>query len=370
MQYPKINSLWKRADDHSLLEGMYSLEEFALPRYWQVQEKIDGTNIRVHYWMDMYDSAYSKVTIYGRTDESDLPKQIVDHIQGTFGTTQRIGKVFPCREDGTYPNVWLYGEGYGPKIQKGGGNYRKDPGFMLFDVFVEGNCLCPQREQYSVTSTESTMQKGCVSPATSGISEKEIPNGQKEVMSKQKNIMQARKGNSGLERDRENQILSGSTDLRSSSTKKCLTHSKECVQSAGKKKLQGSGENIPGRSQLTTTTKQERFEDCCVGDVTSVYIREKMTSLGSNSPSCTCRSSGWWLEQSAVQRIAKELGIPYAPIIGTMTTDQIVEYVKSKPLSLCSITEQVMEGVICRTDPLLLLRNGKPLMFKLKCKEF
>ena len=33
-------------------------------------------------------------------------------------------------------NGCLYGEGYGPKIQKGGGNYRADQDFVLFDVKV------------------------------------------------------------------------------------------------------------------------------------------------------------------------------------------------------------------------------------------
>jgi hypothetical protein len=32
--------------------------------------------------------------------------------------------------------VTLYGEGYGAKIQKGGGNYRDDQSFRLFDVQV------------------------------------------------------------------------------------------------------------------------------------------------------------------------------------------------------------------------------------------
>jgi len=32
--------------------------------------------------------------------------------------------------------VTLYGEGYGAGIQKGGGNYRAAPGFVLFDVRV------------------------------------------------------------------------------------------------------------------------------------------------------------------------------------------------------------------------------------------
>jgi len=32
--------------------------------------------------------------------------------------------------------VCLYGEGYGAKIQKGGGNYRQDQDFVLFDVKI------------------------------------------------------------------------------------------------------------------------------------------------------------------------------------------------------------------------------------------
>ena len=39
-------------------------------------------------------------------------------------------------EDHKLNQVTLYGEGYGPKIQKGGGNYREDASFVLFDVKI------------------------------------------------------------------------------------------------------------------------------------------------------------------------------------------------------------------------------------------
>ena len=42
----------------------------------------------------------------------------------------RFGEIFP---DGS---AVLYGEGYGAKIQKGGGNYRANQDFVLFDVRV------------------------------------------------------------------------------------------------------------------------------------------------------------------------------------------------------------------------------------------
>lgn len=77
-----------------------------------------------------------------------------------------------------------------------------------------------------------------------------------------------------------------------------------------------------------------------------------------------------WLKQDDVLGIAEKLGIPYAPFIGVMTEEEIVDYIKSKPLSHCSETPQIMEGVICRPVQPLLLRNRNPLLFKLKCKDF
>jgi hypothetical protein len=53
-----------------------------------------------------------------------------------------------------------------------------------------------------------------------------------------------------------------------------------------------------------------------------------------------------------------------------MSEAEVVEFVKSRPLSRCSEVPQMMEGVVCRSDPLVLFRNGKPMMWKLKCKEF
>ena len=79
---------------------------------------------------------------------------------------------------------------------------------------------------------------------------------------------------------------------------------------------------------------------------------------------------GWWLKREDVKTIADQLGIPMVPSLGVMTEAAIVEFVKSYPLSRCSLIPQVMEGVVCRSDPLMLFRNGKPLMWKLKCKEF
>ena len=88
---------------------------------WVFTEKIDGTNVRVQF-------ENSTVVFSGRTDNSQLPSFLVQKLMNLF-PVDKLNSVFPSG------NVCLYGEGYGAKIQKGGGNYIKDGcGFILFDV--------------------------------------------------------------------------------------------------------------------------------------------------------------------------------------------------------------------------------------------
>jgi hypothetical protein len=207
--YPKINSLYKRIEEprdgkRSFIEGQYASEEFDLIKHWQVQEKIDGTNIRVHYH-------HGVVSFDGRKDGSQIPKHLLKFLTEHF-TLERMSNA-KLQDD---QRITLYGEGYGPKIQSCGGNYRSDVGFILYDI----------------------------------------------------------------------------------------------------------------------------------------------------------RIGSWWLDQDAVQGFAGSLEVPYAPIIGAMTTQEAINFTKSNPLSLCSKTPQVMEGIICRPYPLLLKRNGEQLIMKLKCKDW
>jgi len=225
MEYCKINSIWKRhgcyfdqfgkerGDPYSpemkkkLIVGDYACPEFANIRKWSVDEKVDGTNIRIFY-------KDGKVNFGGRTSAAQLPCHLLDYLQETF-TDYALNKAFPAKEEEPYPSVILFGEGYGPKIQAGGGNYRKDPGFILFDVVI-GN---------------------------------------------------------------------------------------------------------------------------------------------------------WWLKREDVKIISEKLNIPMVPHIGIMTENEIVDFVKSKPLSRCSEVPQMMEGVVCRSEPLMLFRNGLPIMWKLKTRD-
>lgn len=224
MEYPKINSLYKRegwyfdegkkkSPDYqkgrqSFIVGDYAQPEFANIKRWSVDEKIDGTNIRIFY-------QDGKVRFGGRTKDAQIPCHLFDYLQATFGDWN-LSRVFPARENEPYPYVIIFGEGYGPRIQAGGGNYRHDVGFIVFDVVV----------------------------------------------------------------------------------------------------------------------------------------------------------GHWWLKRESVMEVAHSLGVCMVPQFGIMTEDEVVEFVKSKPLSKCSVNPQMMEGVVCRPEPMMLYRDGEPIMFKLKCKEF
>lgn len=127
-EYHKIQTVYKRdpANKHkTLLDGEFSLQEFGYlaNNNWIFTEKIDGTNIRV-----MFDG--EQVFFGGKTDNAQIPAPLVQRLNTLF--LPQIVKFTESFPDG----VCLYGEGYGAKIQKGGGNYRQDQDFVLFDVHI------------------------------------------------------------------------------------------------------------------------------------------------------------------------------------------------------------------------------------------
>lgn len=126
-EYHKIQTVFKRDPEtkyKTLLDGEYALPEFEYlaDNRWLFTEKVDGTNIRA-----IWDG--ESLSFAGRTDRAQIPPFLLEALEGEL--TEGLWADF----DG--PAV-LYGEGYGPKIQKGGGNYRDTPGFVLFDVNVGG----------------------------------------------------------------------------------------------------------------------------------------------------------------------------------------------------------------------------------------
>lgn len=128
-EYHKIQTVFKRdpATQHkTLLIGEWSLPEFGYlaNNEWVFTEKVDGTNIRV-----MIDDD-GKLSFGGKTDAASIPAFLVSRLEARFFPQhERLREMFPS-------GGCLYGEGYGPKIQKGGGNYRADADFVLFDVKV------------------------------------------------------------------------------------------------------------------------------------------------------------------------------------------------------------------------------------------
>lgn len=129
-EYHKIDSVFKRdpaTNFKTFLPGQYSQDAFEYLSYnqWTYTEKVDGTNIRVMINGD--------ITFGGKTDAASIPAPLVNRLQERF--FPRRDQLTAMFSDG---GVCLYGEGYGAKIQKGGGNYRPDQDFVLFDINVGG----------------------------------------------------------------------------------------------------------------------------------------------------------------------------------------------------------------------------------------
>lgn len=123
-KYPKINTLYNRDDEGKVIQGVLSRPEFANINHWIVQEKVDGTNVRI-FW-----DGYDRVMFFGRTWKAQLPEELQEHLSEKFDEV-----LFKNQFDlGT--KVVLYGEGYGGNIQKVGGKYSDTPKFIMFDVKV------------------------------------------------------------------------------------------------------------------------------------------------------------------------------------------------------------------------------------------
>jgi len=135
-QYHKIQTIFKRDSKGKIIIGDYSLPEFEYLKdnTWIFTEKVDGTSIRI-----MFTNA--GLSFGGKTDNAQMPVPLLNKLQELFGGKELLFKEIFDRPvesgDVVNPQVCLYGEGYGAKIQKGGGNYIKDGvDFVLFDVKI------------------------------------------------------------------------------------------------------------------------------------------------------------------------------------------------------------------------------------------
>lgn len=129
MEYPKTFNLYKRDPNTHKLTAEYSKPEFYSVNNWLVTEKIDGTNIRITY------SPWHGVLIQGRTNNANPIKPLWAKLEQMF-TDDALGNTFSYDTNNPDYKVILYGEGYGPGIQKGGGDYSPEVSFRLFDVRI------------------------------------------------------------------------------------------------------------------------------------------------------------------------------------------------------------------------------------------
>lgn len=190
--YQKIQTVFKRDEKNVIMP----YDELTQPEFdflrslpWRCEEKIDGTNIRIEVlhaivgenelgeWMsptydeadqlmfpiDQMTGAEFHVYYKGKTDNANIHPNLLKHLQETYPTDKvlealGLKRFIPKEEFADHkwqsyediPKLYtIYGEGYGAKIQKAGGNYIKDGnGFIVFDVKVDDlYLLCPVRDE-------------------------------------------------------------------------------------------------------------------------------------------------------------------------------------------------------------------------------
>lgn len=125
IEYQKIDNLYEFdiGAKRYIIKFHSPIVEYLKDVPWIGTEKIDGTNIRIHW--DGYE-----FEIAGRTSKSDVPKEIQEIFKKKFDSDmevifeQKFGK----------KDVILFCEGYGGKIQNGA--YDCETSLIGFDVMV------------------------------------------------------------------------------------------------------------------------------------------------------------------------------------------------------------------------------------------
>lgn len=190
--YQKIQTVFMRDEKNVIMpydELTDPAFEYLRTLPWRCEEKIDGTNIRLEVerviviekdgalipvyredgdWMlegDNYEvkSVQFNVHYKGKTDNANIHPNLLKHLQETYPDEKVLASLglkreIPVEEWAdhkwqTYDDIpmlyTIYGEGYGAKIQKAGGNYLSTGnGFAVFDVKVDDlYLLCPVRDE-------------------------------------------------------------------------------------------------------------------------------------------------------------------------------------------------------------------------------
>jgi len=173
--YQKIQTVFKRDEKNVIMPyDELTQPEFSFLRSlpWRCEEKIDGTNIRLEVtsevvWDDPMEPCNVKgvafaVDYKGKTDNANIHPNLLKHLTDNYPAEKVLASLglktfIPYEEwaehkwqqEGDIPERYtIYGEGYGAKIQKTGGNYlSKGNGFIVFDVKVDDMyLLCENRD--------------------------------------------------------------------------------------------------------------------------------------------------------------------------------------------------------------------------------
>jgi hypothetical protein len=93
MEYPKINTLFKRDADNIIIPSQFTQPEFEYLKdnKFECTEKIDGTNIRIEI-------KGKEITFKGRTERAIIPTHLLNYLKSTF-TPEVVFKalgVDPC----------------------------------------------------------------------------------------------------------------------------------------------------------------------------------------------------------------------------------------------------------------------------------
>lgn len=130
-EYQKIGNVFKFDEKFRTIVGLNEPFETLKNIIWQGTEKIDGTNIRVHW--DGHD-----IEIAGHTDKAQIPPKLKEYLENLF-LTQEMEYVF--EQIFAEKEAYIFGEGFGAGIQKYGGDYVEngtDVGFIIFDINIGG----------------------------------------------------------------------------------------------------------------------------------------------------------------------------------------------------------------------------------------
>lgn len=366
--YHKIQTLFKRDMDGSLtgkkgkmMEGVWTTPEleYLADKPWNFREKVDGTNIRVGW-----NAFLGSVEFGGRTDSAVIPKPLLAHLHDTF-----TPELFFTA--GLLGNFILFGEGYGPKIQ-GGGKYRDDHSFVLFDIVSKGDIIeewnTNHSDQQNAIPTAATSQEVSASHAIARDSDRSLSS-RKSGTSGQESTATLTSSEPTILKRTESGIFERSLASLSKGTRKCLSCKVEFAPSATSQKLLSAGLEPPPHLPLTIAMIRYVFEAYCAEHVMSVCNRLTGTPAGLRPQQPT--SHDFWLSNDNVADVAEKLGIDSVPLVGTGTLYDAISIVAAPGgLWRSAWGDFIPEGIVATPVVDLFDRKGNRIITKIKAVDF